>query len=226
MPVLIPSKKRLLIAVIVFLCLVGVASALLRTYLTIDVLIDNVLPPADDINHGYATHPITTLMHVIPGILFMVCGPLQFLSRLRNKHPRIHRLSGYAFVLSSYFIGLSGLSIALWFPFGGLPETLVTVVFGSLFLICLSMGLRYAIQGQFQRHRHWMIRTFNLGLAVVTIRFLGPLVEAVTPDIPFSLVFAGSMLIGWTLHLAIAEWIIRRPTPRVLMRKTPDLETS
>src|ERR1700724_3848519 len=47
-------------------------------------------PPFDA---GFAQHPFITFLHILPGALFMILGPLLFLPRIRAKYPRFHRRS-------------------------------------------------------------------------------------------------------------------------------------
>ena len=39
----------------------------------------------------YNVHPVLTLLHVVPGLLFMVLGPLQFVRKIRSSWIQVHR---------------------------------------------------------------------------------------------------------------------------------------
>ena len=39
----------------------------------------------NEFNQRYADHPWLTLIHIVPGFLFMVLGPLQFMPFIRNR---------------------------------------------------------------------------------------------------------------------------------------------
>jgi len=54
-------------------------------------------------------YPILTLVHIVPGLLFMLLGPLQFSSTIRARHLRWHRWSGRVFVVCGVVIGISAL---------------------------------------------------------------------------------------------------------------------
>lgn len=55
------------------------------------------------------------------------------------------------------------------FPFGGLPETIATVVSGYFGAALFSAFLAIK-RGDVLRHRQWVIRAFTVGLAVGTTR--------------------------------------------------------
>jgi hypothetical protein len=44
--------------------------------------------PLDD---AFARHASLTMVHILPGLIFVVLGPLQFVSTLRSRRPRLHR---------------------------------------------------------------------------------------------------------------------------------------
>src|SRR4051812_35249287 len=54
-------------------------------------------PPSDPTDVGYVKSPLLTMFHVVPGVLFLALGPLQFVRRIRARHPRFHRRSGRVF---------------------------------------------------------------------------------------------------------------------------------
>src|SRR5207249_4484457 len=80
-----------------------------------------------------------TLLHIVPSLLFVLLIPLQFVSSLRARHPRLHRWTGRLILGLGLVIGIS----ALWLsahPVGGLAEGTATAFFGCFFLFCLGKG--------------------------------------------------------------------------------------
>ncbi len=43
--------------------------------------------PAADLDVGFTRHPFLTLAHVVPGLVFIVLGPFQFMPGLRKRWP-------------------------------------------------------------------------------------------------------------------------------------------
>ena len=86
----------------------------------------------------------------------------------------------------------------------------VTYSFGSLalaWLLTTAMALRHALRRDFARHQAWMIRSYSLTFAAVTVRLVVPLCFAITKEMGAAMNVAFA---SWTLNLLVAEWLIRR----------------
>src|SRR6202048_305597 len=62
----------------------------------------------------FAHYPVLTLIHIVPGLLFMLLGPLQFGSTIRARYLRWHRWSGRVFVAFGFFFGIFLGVIEFW----------------------------------------------------------------------------------------------------------------
>src|SRR6266508_3975713 len=62
-------------------------------------------PSALNLDAGFIQHRVLTLVHIAPGLLFMLLGPLQFMPKLRARRPRFHRWCGRIFVAAGTVIG-------------------------------------------------------------------------------------------------------------------------
>jgi hypothetical protein len=160
------------------------------------------------IDAEFARHSFLILLHIIPGALFLLLGPWQFMSRIRNRYPVFHRRSGRIVIGCGYIIGLSALVLPfVLIPVGGLNEAAATTFFALYFLLGLTMAWRKAGQKDFAAHRRWMIRMFSTGLAVATIRPIVVLFFIFSGQPP-QVFFGTAFWIGFTLHLILAEaWI-------------------
>src|SRR5260370_1302 len=78
--------------------------------------------PAVQLDNQFANHAPLTLAHILPAMLFMVLGPLQFVRGLRAKYPQIHRWSGRIFLAASTVVGVTGLTMAFGKTIGGVDE--------------------------------------------------------------------------------------------------------
>jgi uncharacterized membrane protein len=207
------SLVRFLWAAVIFLAFVGLAVATRRTI----VLLNPRMPgaqnnPAAALDAHFADHRALTLAHVLPAMLFMVLGPLQFIRRLRARYPQIHRWSGRIFLTASAVVGITGLTMAWGKTIGGIDEKAAITLFGTFFLIALAKALWHARRQEFVPHREWMIRGYAVGLAVATIRpimgtfFAAALMGGHTPA-PKEF-FGTAFWIGFTLQMMAAEvWI-------------------
>jgi len=152
----------------------------------------------------------------VPGMLFMILGPLQFSSAIRERHLRWHRLSGRVFVTSGLVIGVSALVMSFGMPaIGGVNQAAATTLFGTFFLFALCKAFWHIRRREVALHREWMIRAFSIGIAVAAIRpiigvfFATSPLTGLTPREFFGIAF----WIGFVLHLIAAEaWIHTTPT--------------
>src|SRR5262245_13876192 len=109
--------SRLLWGATIFLALIGVAVVLRRTFVIVPVLLNGYQPPATTgsmaqvaaLDDSFARYSLLTLVHILPGLLFMILGPLQFVSTIRRRYPKWHRWSGRVYLVCSLVIGLTAL---------------------------------------------------------------------------------------------------------------------
>lgn len=173
--------RRMLWRVVILLAVIGVAIVLRRATNLVPILANGYQPPAatsnptaaqfaalDDV---FARYPVLTLIHILPGLLFMVLGPLQFSSTIRTNHVQWHRRSGRIYIVCGLVIGVSALVMSVAMPsIGGIIQATATTLFALFFLFALSKAYWHILHRDIVQHREWMIRAFAIGLAVATIR--------------------------------------------------------
>src|ERR1700754_3349245 len=160
------------------------------------------VPGSPPVDAGFAQHSFITLLHILPGALFMILGPLLFLPAIRARYPRFHHGSERVVIVCGYIIGLSALLLPFVLkPIGGLNEAAATCFFGIYFLLTLTMAARIRNPAL---HHEWMIRMFSIGLAIGTIRPIVVLLF-IFSGLPPQVFFGTAFWIGFTLHLILAE---------------------
>lgn len=207
------SLLRFLWIAVIFLAFIGLAVATRRTIVLLKPgALSSPRNPAADLDAHFAGERTLVLTHVLPAVLFMVLGPLQFVRGLRSRYPQFHRWSGRIFLAASAVVGVSGLRLAFGKTVGGLDEKAAITLFGTFFLISLAKALWHALRREFAQHREWMIRGYAIGLAVATIRpimggfFAAALMSGHAPQ-PKEF-FGTAFWIGFTLQTIAAEiWI-------------------
>jgi uncharacterized membrane protein len=215
---------RFLWTSVIFLAFIGLAVAVRRSVVLLKPgALSTRNNPAAELDNAFANRRTLTLAHILPAMLFMVLGPLQFVRSLRSKYPHVHRWSGRIFLTASAVVGVTGLTLAFGKTIGGVDEKAAIALFGSFFLIALAKALWHALRREFDQHREWMIRGYAIGLAVATIRpimgtfFAAALLRGHRPE-PKEF-FGAAFWIGFTLQMIAAEvWInYTRPTAAAAM---------
>jgi Predicted membrane protein (DUF2306) len=163
-----------------------------------------LISPRFPFDSGLRDHPILTIIHIVPELLFILLGPFQF----RKSSPEFHRISLYVFIPACYIIGLSALVMPfIVLPLGGINEAVASSFFALYFLVSITQALRAVRHNQSGSYLEWLLRAYAVGLAIATVR----------PIMALSFVFFGlrpqnflgtAFWIGFSLHAIIAEvWI-------------------
>jgi uncharacterized membrane protein len=205
------SKRisRLLWSAVIFLVLIGVAAVTRRTLVLVwpHLFGGGRANPASALDTGFVRNTALTLVHILPGGLFLVLALLQFMPGIRQKHLQVHRWMGRVLVVCGLIIGVSALIMSYTMNIGGPNETAATTLYAIVFLICLTKAYFYIRHKEVARHREWMIRAYGVGLGVATTR---PIVgtffafRRMTPHDFFGIAF----WLGFTITFMAAEaWI-------------------
>jgi uncharacterized membrane protein len=171
------------------------------------------LPQASpDMLHHVADIAPVFWLHVVAAAVAMAVGVPQFSVRLRATYPRFHRWTGRTYVAAVAVGGLSGFGLAMNAN-GGFVTQSGFALLAVCWLAATGIALRHVLAGRYAVHRQWMIRSYALTFAAVTLRLqvpiwvnlLGTDYTGVLPIIAWSC---------WVPNLIVAEWLIgRRPQP-------------
>lgn len=210
---------RILWAITLLLMLIGVAIVVRRALaLLAPSPAPANFPEAAAMDAGFARHPLLTMLHITPGLLFILLAPLQFVRRLRNGKPKLHRWIGRVVLVCGVIIGGSALVMSPQMAIGGPNETAATMLFAIVFLFSLSKAFLHIRRGRVALHREWMIRAFAVGFAVASIRpivgmfFATARLTHLTPHDFFGTAF----WLGFTIQLMVAEIWINYTRPRAI----------
>ena len=174
-----------------------------------------------EFDRWFAAYPVLTLLHVVPGGIFLILAPFQFSSRIRTRHLRFHRRAGRVIMLAALTTGLSGLLLGAMFPYGGPVAASAVFVSGALFLVAVIRAFVAIRRHDVASHREWMIRMFSIGIGISTIRVVGLALFVIT-GARFQEMAGLSFWIGWVLTFGAAELWIRHTRPRrVAVRRAP-----
>jgi uncharacterized membrane protein len=154
-------------------------------------------------------------VHAGFALVALFVGPFQFLPGLRARRRGLHRLMGRVYVTACLVGGLSGLVLA----FGARTGPISTAGFGLLALLWMhatARAWRLAVQGRISEHRRWMIRSFALTFAAVTLRLYLP--YAFFSPFGYDATYRAISFLCWVPNLLAAEiWLFAsrsaRPAP-------------
>ena len=113
------NRSRFIWVVVILLATIGVAAAIRRTLIIENVIASFSPPKYPGFDAGFSKHPLLTLVHIIPGILFMITGPLLFIKKLRFQYFHVYKRIRILFFVSAYITGISALGISYTVSIGG-----------------------------------------------------------------------------------------------------------
>ena len=149
--------------------------------------------------------PVALVAHLLGGAAALALGALQHNTRLRTRHLTLHRWCGRMYLVAVGVGGVAALKLA-----GSSEGGLVTHVgFGMLAVLWLgSTGMAYVQvrAGRLRRHRTWMVRSYALTFAAVTLRIYLPL--ALVTRLPFEPAYQAIAWLCWVPNLLFVEWIV------------------
>jgi uncharacterized membrane protein len=196
--------KTILRILIVFLS-IGVGSYAL-SYLDFNVQgILNSKPIALLQNYAYRAAFYT---HVVLGATALAVGPFQFFPKWRNRNLSLHRIIGKVYVIACLLGGLAGLIIAM-FATGGIVAKLGFSGLAIAWLYTTSLAYLRIRQRDVDAHYRWMVRSFALTFAAVTLRLYLPLSDIVL-NLDFISAYRVISWACWVPNLLLAEFIILR----------------
>jgi uncharacterized membrane protein len=147
----------------------------------------------------------------------LLVGPFQFLARFRTRAPQVHRTVGKVYVAACLAAAPAGLILASHSAAGPIAQW----GFGILSVLWFAATARafwLATQGRIAEHRRWMIRSFAMTFAAVTLRLYLPIPPMVL-HMSFDDGYRAISWISWVSNLIVAEVYLNWPALRGLMAR-------
>jgi hypothetical protein len=166
------------------------------------------------ITHNPFAYP-WLLVHAGFGSVALLTGLVQLLPQLRARWPLAHRWLGRVYLGACLTSGLAGLILSI----GTAAGPVATAGFSSaaaISLICAAQAWRTAMARRFDEHREWVIRSYALIFAAVTLRIWLPLSQIAHLDFMES--YRVISFLGWVPNLIVAELYLARGRPALSFR--------
>lgn len=156
-----------------------------------------------DLFNGF---PQLTSIHLLGGGIAMVAGALQLNGSIREKYLHLHRLLGRFYVGAVLFSGIAAFVLAIN-SVGGASAQSGFALLAVCWLASTFCAYYFIRGGRIDAHKNWMIRSYALTLAGVTLRlYLG--ISAVL-GVEFANSYPLIAWLCWIPNLLIAELFIR-----------------
>ncbi len=187
---------------LVFLA-VGVGLFGLR-FLTFDLA---VAPP--ELAPNMEGRPLAFVAHTTAGAIAMLTGIWQFLPRTRRT--AWHRIEGRVYVTACLIGALAGFYIA-WYSTAGIWASVGFAILAILWFGATLTGYVMVRRKDYVAHRRWMIRSYALTAAAISLRLIVPI--GVVSGFTFYESYIAAAWLCWIVNLVLVEtWLATRPQP-------------
>jgi uncharacterized membrane protein len=163
-----------------------------------------------DLAPSFRERPLTVTIHAVFGPVALVLGLVNLLPGMRRptKWP-VHRWVGRVYVVSAVTLSGAGLSMALHAA-GGIGPRVSFALLGLATLGTSLQGYRHIRAHHVRQHREWMLRSYALIFAAVTLRIWMPLLTLLAYEGQFVPAYRWAAWLAWVPNALFVEWIIRR----------------
>jgi hypothetical protein len=139
----------------------------LFVFITSEVLLVTDYP----MYHAYRLQVIADrallIPHTLAGTFALLAGPVQFSSRIRQRHLQFHRITGRLYALCVVVGAITGIALAWGRP--GLPGTSMQA---AAWVVCTGAAVITARNRHIVQHRQWMARSYAVTFTFVSSRVL------------------------------------------------------
>jgi uncharacterized membrane protein len=146
------------------------------------------------------------IAHAVFSSVALLAGPWQFLAAFRRRSLLAHRWVGRLYCGAVLAGWVSSLPIAAHAQTGQVASA-GFLALGAAWISATAAGYVMIRHGQIQAHREWMIRSYALTAAAITLRLYLPML--LIPGVPFTTAYPLVAWICWIPNLLFAEWLVR-----------------
>jgi uncharacterized membrane protein len=147
-------------------------------------------------------------LHISFGGLALLTGWSQFSKKLRNRYLNTHRWIGKVYVIAVLISSSAGIYIAL-FADGGLTCVMGFGILALLWFYTIIKAYTSIRRLKIAEHQRWMIISYALTFAAVTLRIWLPLMQFAL-HINFVLAYRIVSWLCWVPNLIVAAFIINK----------------
>ncbi len=204
------------IAWAIFACLCIVISFYPLKYLLANEPVALLLSkPAELLNSNL--YNIFFYSHITLGGVTLLIGWLQFSSKLRKKHTKLHRTIGKIYVLSVLISGPTGFYIA-FFASGGFITKLGFSLGALLWVILTYFGFIAIKKGSIESHKKYMMYSYAGTFGAVTLRIWLPILIFIFGEFLFAYQIVAWL--SWIPNLFVVYLILNKRETLISIYKT------
>jgi uncharacterized membrane protein len=165
-------------------------------------------------------HRFALALHASFAGVALLIGPFQIAEWFRIRWRRLHRTLRWVYIAAVAIAAGAALMLAPQTNFGPIAGSFTLAI---LWIITTGTALGAAIRHRFQDHRRWMLRSYALTAAAITLRMLLP--ASAVMGFPAGPSYRAIAWMCWLINLGIVEiyLFIRPDTASQLQKRSNNL---
>lgn len=175
-------------------------------YLVVDMTTNGLLSSKSEALLSSLIYIIAFYSHIFLGGLALLIGWIQFSKKWRTKRIEQHRFIGKVYLLAVLISSLAGLFIS-YHASGGIGTKLGFALLAIAWLFTSTKAYTSIKNKKVILHQKWMIRSYALTFAAVTLRLYSPILQQF---FEFGEAYAIVSWLCWVPNLLFAEVLIKR----------------
>lgn len=145
--------------------------------------------------------------HALASSVALLTGVWQFLPLGTRRRGAVHRWLGRVYLVAVLVGWVASVPIAAHAETGAVASA-GFLLLGVVWVGTSAVAYVTIRRGQVEAHRQWMIRSYALTAAAISLRLILP--AEMATGIPFPIAYPVVAWACWLVNIAAAEWWIRR----------------
>ena len=157
-------------------------------------------------------------VHILSSAWVMAIGIFQFIPLFLKKYPNWHRLLGKIYVFSILILAAPSGLVLGYYANGGLPAKVGFSLQCVVWLLSTWVAWREIVKQHWQKHVEWMMRSYALTLAAMSLRIgsFGMVYFFHTKPIETYLTVTWA---SWVINLILVEILIYNDLAKKILQK-------
>ena len=155
---------------------------------------------------NFVTRHNWLVAHALFSSVALLAGPWQFSTRLRKRYLNTHRWLGRIYCAAVAAGWVCSLPIAAHAETGAVASA-GFLALGVVWMATTAAGYFAIRGGRVQAHREWMVRSYAMAGAAITLRVYLPVLLAAHGS--FAIGYSVIAWMCWVPNLLVAEWLVR-----------------
>ena len=162
---------------------------------------------------GFSAYFLVLGVHMTCAFAAMFATVILLWPNARKHYPRLHRVTGRVYIVTTLVSGACGLSIIRFAAASGRVGIFLATI---MWMGTTVIGLSYALRGNYEMHRRYMLYSFASLTSVawgVPIVRLGLLLPVTIDATYLTFIVEAARWAGWLINILLVQWWLLRTVP-------------